>query len=312
MSESVTLTWAGFRQQVLKLSIALFGRDPRSSELSGIYGIPTGGCFVAQELSRLSLVPLNLKLLDLPLPGCLVVDDIVDSGATIQLYSEFQTAAVFASKRYANSVLKRQHVTVASISDEWVTFPWEVGHPSQSSTGPTDAVVRLLQYIGEDPKRDGLKRTPARVARALREMTQGMREDPEIILSVTFDQLYDEVIILRDIPFVSLCEHHMLPFSGTVDIGYIPGKVVGLSKLARLVDCFSQRLQIQERLTVQIAESIKQYLNALGVAVVVKAVHSCMSCRGVKKTGAEMVTSAMLGVFREKTEARAEFLSLCK
>lgn len=175
-----------------------------------------------------------------------------------------------------------------------------------------EAVKTLLRLVGEDPDRDGLQGTPDRVCRALREMTEGYHQDPALILSRVFEESYDEVVIVRAIPFTSLCEHHLLPFLGTVDIGYLPGKVVGLSKLARLVDCFSKRLQIQERLTQQIAGAIQQYLEAKGTAVVVRAEHACMACRGVKKPGAEMVTSSMLGVFRDEAEIRAEFLALCK
>lgn len=182
-------------------------------------------------------------------------------------------------------------------------------YPSKETA--ENAVRVLLAYIRENPDRDGLKETPARVAKALHEMTSGYSESPEKILSKVFDEPYDEVIIVRDIPFTSLCEHHMLVFEGTVDVGYLPGQVVGLSKIARLVDCFSRRLQIQERLTKQIEEAIRINLNAKGVAVVVRATHSCMSCRGVRKPGASMVTSALSGVFRDKPEARSEFLALC-
>lgn len=174
------------------------------------------------------------------------------------------------------------------------------------------AVRTILEHIGEDPYRDGLKDTPKRVAKALTEMTAGYRDDPKYILSRVFEESYDEIVILRDIPFTSLCEHHLLTFSGTTDIGYLPGKVVGLSKLARLVDCFSRRLQVQERMTKQIAEAIEEHLEARGVAVIVRSVHSCLACRGVKKSGAEMVTSAMLGLFRSESAARAEFLELCR
>lgn len=175
-----------------------------------------------------------------------------------------------------------------------------------------EAVETLLRYLGEDPKRDGLLKTPERVVRALVEMTAGYREDPKTILGTVFEETYDEVIILKDIPFTSLCEHHLAIFTGTVDIGYIPGKVVGLSKLARLVDCFARRLQIQEKLTRQIADEINNHLQAKGVAVIVRANHTCMSCRGVKKHGATMITSAMYGAFRDTPAARAEFLELCR
>lgn len=174
-----------------------------------------------------------------------------------------------------------------------------------------DAVRALLLLIGEDPDRQGLTKTPERFIKALLEVTSGYQADPGKILETTFDISYDEVVILRDIPFSSTCEHHIQPFVGTVDVGYIPGKVVGLSKLARLVDCYSQRLQVQERMTKQIADAIETYLHATGTAVVVKASHSCMSCRGVKKPGATMVTSCCLGAFRTEPSARAEFLALC-
>lgn len=177
------------------------------------------------------------------------------------------------------------------------------------------AVRVLLSFIGEDVIRSGLADTPARVVRAWAEMTTGYKEDPAAILSRVFEEPTDEIVIARKIPFTSLCEHHLLPFVGTVDVGYLPstnGKIVGLSKLPRLVDCFARRLQVQERMTRQVATSIMEHLQAQGAAVVVRAVHSCLACRGAKKPGAEMVTSVMLGVFREKQEARAEFLELCR
>lgn len=187
------------------------------------------------------------------------------------------------------------------------------GNAMPGRSNAEDAVRTLLAHLGEDVTRDGLRDTPARVVKALWEMTRGVTEDPKTILAMVFEQNYDEIIIVKDVPFTSLCEHHCLVFSGTVDVGYLPspGKVVGLSKLARLVDCFSRRLSIQEKLTNQIAGSIMEHLTAKGAAVVVRASHSCMACRGVKKPGATMVTSCMLGVFRDNPTARTEFLSLC-
>lgn len=179
-----------------------------------------------------------------------------------------------------------------------------------------DAIRVLLRWVHEDPTRQGLKDTPARVARAWCEMAVGYQQDPKEILGTVFEQAYDEFILLRDIPFNSNCEHHLQSFSGIAHVGYIPqavaGKVVGISKLARLVDCFAKRLQIQERLTKQIAAAIQEHLQPVGVAVVLKAEHSCIECRGVKKAGTKMVTSCMLGCFRDTPEARAEFLSLCQ
>jgi GTP cyclohydrolase I len=159
---------------------------------------------------------------------------------------------------------------------------------------------------------EAMENTPRRFVKALEEMTKGYEESPATILGKVFEDSYDEVVILRNIPYTSVCLHHILPFSGTADVGYLPGKVVGLSKLARLVDCFARRLQMQERMTRQIAESLMEHLEAKGAAVVTRGVHSCMQCRGVKKSGAEMVCSTMLGVFRDDVAARAEFLTLCK
>ena len=164
----------------------------------------------------------------------------------------------------------------------------------------------------DDPDREGLRNTPGRVVRALYEMTRGQTESPEQILSTTFNEPCDEMVVLSGIAFTSLCEHHLLPFTGTVDVGYIPGKVVGLSKLARLVDCFARRLQIQERLTAQIADSLETCLEAQGVAVIVRGQHACMACRGVRKAGATMVTSAMRGFLKDNPTTRAEFLELIK
>lgn len=171
-----------------------------------------------------------------------------------------------------------------------------------------DAVVTLLRWIGEDPSRDGLRDTPARVAKAWREMTSGYDDDPAEILARTFDESSDELIVLRNIAFHSTCEHHLLPFHGTATVGYLPGKVVGISKLARLVECFARRLQIQERMTRQVAEAIEEHLGARGVGVIVRAHHLCMGCRGVRQPDTEMVTSAMLGTLRSDAKSRSEFL----
>jgi len=170
--------------------------------------------------------------------------------------------------------------------------------------------MTLLRFIGEEPERDGLRDTPARVVKAWREMTAGYAEDPAEILSRTFEESSDEMIILRGISFYSTCEHHMLPFYGTAVVGYLPGRVVGISKLARLVECFAKRLQIQERMTRQIAEAVETHLDARGVGVVLRAHHLCMGCRGVRQEETEMVTSSMLGTLRTDATSRAEFLRL--
>jgi GTP cyclohydrolase I len=183
---------------------------------------------------------------------------------------------------------------------------------------PTDhipgLVESLLSELGEDPSRQGLRATPARVSRALRELTDGYGVSPsDVIAGAVFDQDYDEMVLVKDIPFYSLCEHHMLPFFGSCHVGYLPkGKVVGLSKIPRLVGMFAHRLQLQERMTKEIAEALNDELAPRGVGVVVEARHLCMEMRGVQKPGGQLITSCMLGTFRRDARTRAEFLDLVR
>ncbi|HEY5025334.1 MAG TPA: GTP cyclohydrolase I FolE [Acidimicrobiales bacterium] len=170
-------------------------------------------------------------------------------------------------------------------------------------------VAELLEAIGEDPRRDGLLATPRRVAAMYEELFAGLEDDPERYLTVTFAAEHDEMVMVRDIPFASLCEHHMVPFMGKVHVGYIPGedgRVTGLSKLARLVEAYARRLQVQERMTTQIADTMEKILAPRGVLVVVEAEHLCMSMRGVKKPGTLTITSAVRGLFRDDPRTRAE------
>ncbi|HYL09055.1 MAG TPA: GTP cyclohydrolase I FolE [Candidatus Udaeobacter sp.] len=177
-----------------------------------------------------------------------------------------------------------------------------------------DLVESLLVELGEDPARQGLKATPDRVARALRELTDGYGVRPEdVIADAIFDQDYDEMVVVKDITFFSLCEHHMLPFFGQVHVGYLPrGRVVGLSKIPRLIEVYAHRLQIQEQLTREIAEALNGALSPSGVGVVVEARHLCMEMRGVERPGGRMITSCMLGTFRRDPRTRSEFLDLVR
>ncbi|HKD96265.1 MAG TPA: GTP cyclohydrolase I FolE [Micromonosporaceae bacterium] len=175
------------------------------------------------------------------------------------------------------------------------------------------AVREILIALGEDPDRDGLKRTPARVARAYAELFAGLRVDPSQVLTTTFEACHEEMVLVRDIELFSLCEHHLLPFRGVAHIGYIPGtdgRITGLSKLARLVEAYSKRPQVQERLTSQIADLLQSALGARGVIVVLDCEHLCMAMRGIQKTGARTVTSAVRGLLREDPKTRAEAMSL--
>lgn len=175
-------------------------------------------------------------------------------------------------------------------------------------------VSKVLDELGEDVEREGLEKTPERVAKALRYLTSGYGKDAkEILNGAMFVEDYDEMVIVKDIDFSSLCEHHLLPFIGKCHVAYMPGrKIVGLSKIPRLVEMFSRRLQVQERLTTQIASTINEVLQPRGVAVVMEAVHLCMLVRGVEKQNSKAITSAMLGSFRDRPETRAEFMDLIK
>ncbi len=177
-----------------------------------------------------------------------------------------------------------------------------------------DLMKEMLVRLGEDPDREGLQSTPSRVHKAYEFLTRGYREDPEAMLKkALFTVTYDEMVIVKDVEMFSLCEHHMLPFFGKVHVAYIPnGKVIGLSKIPRLIETFSRRLQIQERLTTQIAETIQKVIQPQGVGVVIEARHLCMMMRGVEKQHSQAVTSSMLGCFREEQETRTEFLSLIR
>jgi len=176
------------------------------------------------------------------------------------------------------------------------------------------AYLQVLENIGEDPDRDGLKRTPERIAKAIQFLTRGYQEDPaKLLRGALFDVDYDEMVIVKDIEVFSLCEHHMLPFFGKVHVAYLPkGRVIGLSKIPRLVDVFARRLQVQERLTKQIADAIQEAIEPIGVGVVIEARHLCMMMRGVEKQHSATVTSSMVGAFREQQQTREEFLSLIR
>ncbi len=265
----------------------------RSAPAGRLYGVPRGGAIVAGMTGR---------AVDSPHDADFIVDDIVDSGATREKYLRD-----FGKPFWA--LVDRSRPNSDDLSVGWIHFPWEEEDPVAD---PATNVTRLLEFLGEDPKRDGLRATPKRVVKALQEMTVGYGQDAEAILSTSFESDgYDEMVVLRDIGFYSLCEHHMLPFYGIAAVAYIPGKrVVGISKLARLVDCFARRLQIQERLTKQIAAAIEKVLAPRGYGVVLKAEHLCMSCRGVGKQGSNMGTSALGGLIKTDPAARAEFMRL--
>jgi GTP cyclohydrolase IA len=275
-AESRRLTWGEVRGLVAD-------RIPKDCQC---YGVPRGGCLVAA---------MTGQAVDRPEDAAIIVDDLVDSGATRQKWRR-----MFPHKPFYALIEKTD-------SDGWIHFPWDTTETSDVE----DHVTRILQYIGDDPKRDGLIETPGRVVRSWGELFGGYKLNAADVLCKEFDvDGYDEMIICRNIDFYSTCEHHMQPFYGRAHVGYIPSKkVVGLSKLARLVDVFARRLQIQERLTSQIADAMEKHLSPLGVAVLIEATHFCMVCRGVRKQNSAMTTSSLKGRLTEAAP-RAEFLSL--
>ena len=256
-----------------------------------IYGIPRGGMIAAGFLK-------NAEIVHVPELATTFLDDIVDSGRTRAKYVEKFPEIPF------NTLVDK----FSEKEKKWYVFPWE-----DAEQDGRDIITRQLEFIGEDPTREGLLETPDRVVRSWSELYAGYAQNHEDILSKTFDAAgYDEMVLLKDIEFSSTCEHHMLTFGGKAHIAYLPNeRVVGLSKMARLVDCFARRLQIQEKMTTQIANAIDDVLKPRGVAVCIEAQHFCMICRGIKKQNSKMVTSCLKGSFRNH-EVRAEFFSLLK
>jgi GTP cyclohydrolase I len=269
-----------------------------------VYGVPRGGIPVAYLLSCFG------EVVDKPEDANLIVDDIVDSGETRGRYTNTYPTTLFMDlARYLPEGLRQP--------GQWVVFPWEVGEDDKD-TSADDIVIRLLQYIGEDPKREGLLETPKRVLKAWKDWTSGyggLGESPGEILKTFEDgaEGYDNMIVQKDLPFYSHCEHHLAPFFGTATIAYIPAqKIVGLSKLKRVLDIYSKRLQVQERLTTQIADAVHEHLVPKGVGVVIKARHLCMESRGVACQGQVTVTSALKGEFLTDHKVRDEFLALAR
>lgn len=268
---------------------------------NSVYCIPSGGMCAGTYLKHARIVN-NINEADV------ILDDIRDSGRTMELIQS-RHPELTATWHF---VVDKKTPNYLWDENDWIVFPWDMRHPKGSSGGE-DCIVRLLQYIGENPEREGIIETPKRVLKAFKEMTDGYNKNPEEVLEKRFKCEHDDLVIVKNIYFTSLCEHHMLPFTGYATIGYIPKKeVVGLSKLARLVDVFAHRLQIQEQLTQQIADALQEALDPKGIGVVINAGHHCMSCRGVRRHESTTVTSAMRGVLLDKHEARAEFMQLIK
>lgn len=283
------------------LLLTMFPPDPK---VLTCHPVPRGGIPVAYALGEALLAKGCALQIDTADACDFILDDLIDSGATAERYEVH-------GKPFMTLFNKLNPDDWAH--DEWLVFPWEQTDGGSSSAD--DIPLRLLQYVGEDATRGGLVETPQRYLKAWKHYTSGYDKDPADILKCFKDgaEKYDEMVLVKNIPFYSQCEHHLAPFFGVAHIAYIPnGKIVGLSKFSRLVDMYARRLQVQERLTSQIADALQKHLEPEGVAVVINARHMCMESRGVCQQGHSTTTSAMLGAFKEEHETRMEFLELIK
>lgn len=284
--------------------LALMIRDPqRSGRADSVYGIPRGGTIPAQLLSQ----ALGIKVVTVPGRHTIIVDDIVDSGKTIRPYVE---QGLMTVSLHCKPHASPQPTLYVHMIDDWIVYLWE----KDEASSITDHIVRLIEFIGDDPNREGLNDTPRRVAESYKELFSGYDLTPSDVLKTFEEADCSEMILLRDIEMYSTCEHHMLPFFGKAHIAYIPKKdtVVGISKLARLLEVYARRLQIQERIGHQVTTALMTELDPLGAACVIEARHFCMTCRGVGKQDSVMVTSSLKGVFFDKPEVRAEFMGLIR
>lgn len=285
--KAVSMTWEEVRRMAEK-KIKHVGRP---------YGVPRGGSVL---VAMLCLNPANT-----PEEADSIVDDVIASGKTKAFWKKS-----FPTKPFCALIDKTQPDEEWA-KNVWIHFPWEP--PPDKDMG--ESITRLIEYVGEDPNREGLKETPARVIKAWKEWTSGYGVNPVEILKNFEDggEKYSEMVVVRDLPFYSHCEHHLTPFFGTATIGYIPnGKIVGLSKLGRILGVYAKRLQVQERLTTLVADTIQTHLQPKGVGVLIKARHLCMESRGLAKQGHETITSALRGEFMTDGTVRQEFLSIAK
>lgn len=273
----------------------------KGKKYRNLYAVPRGGHLLGLILSDELKLPIEIDKSDIR-KDTLIVDDLIDSGKTLSEFKDNDKAVLYVKhgkKKLATYYLQE--------TDAWVKFPDEKDDEVQ------DHITRVMQYIGEDTQREGLIETPKRVQRAIDEIFAGYKQNPKDLMKTFTQGTCKEMVILKNCEFYSTCEHHMFPFFGHISIGYLPNKkVIGISKLARLVDLYSKRMQIQERMTTEIADTIMKELDAKGVYVVCEGVHFCMRSRGVKKQDASMITSAVRGVFQKDAKARQEFLTLIK
>jgi len=294
-----SLSWMEVESRALAIALQLCRNFPQREIRA--YPIPRGGILAAQAVQAAKAIPRQIRVIiveELEDADCFI-DDILDSGATKEKYQKRRNLPFY--------VLVNKQIEGML----WWEFPWErmVGE-----MGPEENIRRLIEFIGDDLNREGLRETPQRVIRSYLKLFEGYQQDVEKNVKFFEDDSCDEMVILRDVEFFSTCEHHMLPFFGKAHIAYVPdGRVIGASKLVRVLEVFSRRLQIQERICEQVTRALDETLKPKGSACVLEAQHFCMTSRGVQKQCTVMVTSSLTGVFREKgNEARSEFLSMIR
>jgi len=294
------ISWKQISNMVAKLDSDL--RITYKKTPIKVYGVPKNGWMVVKELMNITNDYIESSYEDCDI----VVDDIIDSGRTAGKHKAAPFYALLSKKQTLSGMVCK-FVELIDKGD-WVVFPWE----GTEQTSIEDNIVRLLQYIGEDPNREGLVDTPARVERSFKELYGGYSQNPDAILKAVFtEERYQELVVVKDIEFYSMCEHHMLPFYGKVHIGYLPeGKVVGLSKLCRLTDIFARRLQIQEKLACDIVDTIERVLKPKGCGCIIQAKHHCMMSRGVGKQNSNVITTSLRGEML-KEPLKSEFIRNC-
>ncbi len=295
-----------YTPEMLERDIDIFmTKIPSRHGCDSIFGIPRGGIPLAVGLSE----KLNLHLVSKPNLKTLIVDDIVDSGKTRLRYKQNQFASIHV-KTYTPEDFRPQYYLYQT--DKWIDYFWETNESTIE-----DHIIRQIQYIGEDPCRQGMIETPKRIVASWGEIFQGYKQDPESVFKTFEDEQeqFGGLVYLKGIEFYSICEHHWLPFFGQAFVAYIPnGPVIGVSKLARLLDIYARRFQMQERIGEQVTNSLMKHLNPVGAACLTEAKHLCISCRGVKKQHAIMGYSSMKGVFLDDSNkgiaARNELMAL--
>lgn len=266
------------------------------------YPIPRGGVAAAYMLKAMHPIPNKFKIVSHPGDCNIFIDDIIDSGDTKNKWS-----SLYPNTPFFALIDRKKEIDIWG--NNWIVFPWE----NEAESSIEDNIKRMLQYIGEDPERGGLIETPKRVAKAWGQWCSGYSKNAKSILKVFEDgaETYDQMITVKDIPIYSHCEHHLAPIFGTCTISYIPnGKIVGLSKLSRVADMFARRLQVQERMTEQIADALWENLDPVGVGVIIKARHLCMESRGICQQGHYTMTTALRGAIKDQPDCKAEFLKL--